>query len=159
MKDKENKCENMQKFSVEASKNMQDKEMIEEMAYDCCRLTNKPMSCSNCMWQKNCNSYENAKTYVKQGYRKLPKGAKVFIPTDEQYIMLSKEEFVEFEKKKEYLLCKEYGLIRYDKEIKQQASKETAEKIYEGLIYIVDALMLDDIKEMIKTEIGVEIKE
>ena len=42
---------------------------IEEMAYVCCRLSNKPLSCSNCMWQKSCDAYENAMKYVEQGYR------------------------------------------------------------------------------------------
>lgn len=41
----------------------------------------------------------------------------------------------------------------------EKGKKETAEKIFNGLRNIVDAIMEDDIKEMIKREVGIEIKE
>ena len=88
------------------------------------------------------NPFEVAKCVIDLGYRKLPKDARVFIPTDEQYIMLSREEYQ-----------KDFS-SQFNKGYKY-GSKETAEKIYQqlqghGTTYV---------KKWIEKEFGLEIKE
>ena len=126
---------------------MKDKEkQIEEMAKEIF---------NTCAWRfGRPNDYKEifndiAEDLTKLNYRKLPKGAKVFIPTDEQYIMLSREEY-------KRLLD---NAIRVDIEyLEQQLAKlrkETAEKILEEGRYCMPIRL----KEWIIKQVGVEIKE
>jgi hypothetical protein len=95
---------------------------------------------------KNC-----AKTLYNAGYRKIPKDARVFIPTEEQYIMLSREEYERITK----------GLVTEQraKEIAQEyfgiVRKETAEKILERGKYC----MPSGLREWIIETFDIEIKE
>lgn len=89
-----------------------------------------------------------------QGYCKLPKDARVFIPTDEQYIMLSREELK--------------NLSELKKETLDLKGKETAEKIFSRLFEehsdfketdIVVIWQVKDVLRKIAKQFGVEIKE
>ena len=73
----------------------------------------------------NIKTYENAKRVAKFlieecGYRKIPENARVFIPTDDKYVLLSREEMCELKCQAGEDFNKAYDL----------GSKKTAEKIY-----------------------------
>ena len=124
---------------------MNDKEkQIEEMAKDVhyaitkeCKL-NTVGNCNDCEFNVpendgiHCQNYLVSKILAQLNYRKLPKDARVFIPTDEQYIMLSKEEYKKLNTIKAFF--ETYGTIStkdlYDcaQEFKEGTVKETAEK-------------------------------
>ena len=90
-----------------------------------------------------------AKQIYNAGYRKLPKGAKVFIPTDEKYAILSKEEYERF--------C---GQTINIAKVKAQSSKETAEKIIQLIkTFCPDKKFIEVITRIISERLGVEIKE
>lgn len=90
-----------------------DKEIIEEMAAIIVGLA-------------GFSAHEKAEFLVNAGYRKIPEGAVVFIPTEKQYAILTKEEY------KTYLAMKsiETNLIEIEKD---KARKETADKFAERL--------------------------
>lgn len=109
------------------------------------------------------NPFEVAKCVIDLGYRKLPEGARVFIPTDEQYIVLSKEEYEILTKDIEHptdevlkkLIVGKNMLV--EKAI-EDTRKETAEKIlkwfrenYDGNMFFINIFF--------KEQFGVEIKE
>lgn len=125
---------------------MKDKEkQIEEMAKELERYCNS-IECRN---GDNC-SICTAKWVIGQGYQKIDKIKEVVI---------SREEYFEIEKKKEDLLCKEYGLMKYEKEIKDQERKETVEKIYKDLKLLVPDNALGIVTRYFKEIIGIETKE
>jgi hypothetical protein len=134
---------------------MTDKKQIEEMAKDLYGEIDYDVNCysDDNYSEVNFDYRETAKNIVEKGW----------IKPSEDSVVLSREEFVEFEKKKEDLLCKEYKLMNYEKEIKDQARKETAEKS----INIVDTVCKEHnclalaivIKNRLIKELGVEIKE
>ena len=129
---------------------MKDKEMIEEMAgcQECTPYLSQG-DIKNCQYLKansGCDRYKIAKELYEQGYRKLPKDARVFIPTDDKYVLLSKEEYeksfdikVYNKIREENRLLKEMAeqlrqeIITLSQEL-QNSRKETAEKILRELI-------------------------
>lgn len=119
---------------------MKDKEkQIEEMAKVVPEKIKDPLDNSRYIIFGKSLRREIARIYYNAGYRKLP----------EDSFVLSREEICELKCQDKEDFNKAYDL----------GSKETAEKIFNGLHNIVDPIMEDDIKEMIKREVGIEIKE
>ena len=117
--------------------------------------------------------WDTAKRLYRAGYRKLPKDAKVFIPTDEQYVLLSKEE-LEKERELNRQIDRDFIVSEFNCQVKtaiDQARKETVEKFIvemkasETLSSLLDAgwetfykMICNDMYELAK-QFGVEIKE
>ena len=93
---KVNDCDYFQNIST-------DKEMIEEMAKDIDWAKERIWNSVNL--KKDDYSWHSkgiATHLVNLDYRKLPKDARVFIPTDEQYVLLSKEEYEDLQVGKDF---------------------------------------------------------
>jgi hypothetical protein len=97
-----------------------------------------------------------------KGYRKLPEDARVFIPTDDKYVLLSREEKQEYENLVKLLIYDKpikSRVYEFIKDTKEQASKETVEKIYKDIRLFLDDKTLAIITRYFKEILGVEIKE
>lgn len=77
------------------------------------------------------------------GYRKIPEGAVVLIPTEEKYAILSQKELEQITKK----ACKETA-EKFAGKLKKIAAKEIARTIFDNFVYY--RILEDDIDEICK---------
>ena len=131
---------------------MNKEQQIEEMARKICIFTHhwkRYKTCKECFEANEyaCQSYRNCKAFIEEGYRKLP----------EDSVVLSREEYEKGIIERESMRNQITELFN-DRE---QASKETAEKIYTK---IKDSFLMNSnnryaLKLWIEEQFGLEIKE